>query len=183
MQMPTPRLFLLFSAIVTLLFAGPVAAQWAWRDASGSLVFSDRAPPKSILEKDIVRRPEVASTPRYDPAPAPPLEPTKEAKAPAEATKAAAPAPKPKTWVDREIESRKRQQELAEAQKKAAEEERRKAQVAENCERLRRAQTALEENGLRLARVNSAGEPIVLDDAARAAELERVRGQIQQYCR
>lgn len=181
MKSLTPSLLLIGSAITALLLSGPAAAQWAWRDSSGAMVFSDQAPPKSVPAKNIVRRPEAAPAPRYDAAA--PAEAASDAKSPAEAPKAApAAAPAAKTLAEREIESRQRQQQLADAQKKAAEEEQRKAQMAENCQRLRGYERALAD-GMRIARVNSAGERVVIDDAARAAELERTRGQIEQYCR
>ena len=55
-------------------------------------------------------------------------------------------------------------------------------QTAENCERLRGYQRALE-GGFRIARVNTAGEKEFLGDAQRASELERTRAQIEQNCR
>jgi hypothetical protein len=183
MQPISPRLLLIGGAAAALLCATPATAQWAWRDASGKMVFSDQAPPKSIADKNIVRRPEPASGPRYDtsgPAPSEAADATKTAST--EAAKTAATISPPKSLVDREIESRRRQQQLAEAQKKAADEEQRKAQMAENCERLRSYQRALDD-GLRIARVNPSGEREVLDDAARAAETDRTRAQIEQHCR
>jgi hypothetical protein len=182
MESQMPRLLLIGSAIVALLLSGPAAAQWAWRNSSGAMVFSDRAPPKSVPEKDILRRPEATAAPRYDAVPQ--AEAASDSKATAEVPKAAAAAtaPAPKTLAEREIESRQRQQQLAEAQKKADDEEQRKAKMSENCERLRSYQRALGE-GMRIARVNSAGERVVLDDAARAAESERTRAQIEQNCR
>ncbi len=187
MPITPQRLLLLGAALVFALGAAPASAQWAWRDASGKMVFSDQAPPKSVPERDVVRRPEAPSGPRYDAAAAPQAEAGSESKGgeskpAAEAPKSPAKAAAPKTIVEREIESRRRQQQLAEAQKKADDEEKRKAQLAENCERLRSYQRALAD-GLRLARVNAAGEREVLDDAARAAETERTRAQIEQYCR
>lgn len=167
------------AACIGLFAALPASAQWAWRDATGRMVFSDQAPPRSVPLKDIVRSPDPASAPRYV-SPRPDGEGGADTKpADGAARPAAKPAP---TLAEREIEFRKRQQEHADAQKKAAEEEQRKAQLAENCERLRSYQKALDD-GQRLARINAAGEREVLDDSARAAEAQRTRAQLEQHCR
>lgn len=153
----------------------PAAAQWAWRDAGGRMVYSDQPPPKSVPAKDVVRRP-AASAPA-----APPVEAPAEAAMPAASNRPAA-----RTGAaavsDREIESRRRQQQQEEAEKKTADEEARAAKVAENCERLRAYLRALD-GGHRVARVNAAGERQILDDAARAAESERTRAEIEQQCK
>lgn len=176
------RLLLIGGAIAALLATAPAAAQWAWRDAAGKMVYSDQAPPRSVPERSIVRRPDLATEARYG-APAAGQTETEEVPKPAAAPAApVAKASAPKTLAEREIEARRRQQEQAEAQKKAADEEQRKAQLAENCERLRSYQRALDD-GMRLARVNAAGEREVLDDTARAAETERTRAQLAQFCR
>lgn len=169
------------AAIATLVTAAPATAQWAWRDGTGKMVFSDQSPPKSVPEKNIVRRPEAPAEPRYNAPAANPTEGTEQPKPAIEVPKPVAKAAAPQTLAEREIESRRRQQEQAEAKNKAADEERRKTQMAENCERLRSYQRALND-GLRIARVNPAGEREVLDDPARAAEIERTRSQIQQHC-
>lgn len=153
---------------VALVCSMPVAAQWAWRDATGKMVYSDQPPPKSVPSRDIVRQPGPA--PRRSAAPEAEADSATAAKAPA--------AP---TVTEREIESRRRQQELAEAEKKAADDESRKAMVAENCERLRGYLRALE-GGQRVARINAAGQQEVLDDAVRGTETERTRAQIEQFC-
>lgn len=181
MPSTSSRLLLICSAFAALLATTPVAAQWAWRDAAGGMVFSDKAPPPTVPEKSIVRRPDPAAEVRYS-TPAQPDAADAPKPAAAAAPSPVAKANAPKTLAEREIESRRRQQEQAEAQKKAAEEEQRKLQMAENCERLRSYQRALDD-GLRLARVNAAGAREVLDDAARAAETERTRAQIAQFCR
>lgn len=160
-------------APVLLVWSAPTLAQWAWRDAAGRMVYSDQAPPKSVPQKDIVRQP--ASLPRGT-------------QAPPDSADTAQPAPqraaaaRPPSATDREIAARLEQQKLAEAQKKAADEEAQQARIAENCERLRSYLRALE-GGYRVGRVNAAGQQEFLDDQARAAERERARGEIEQYCR
>jgi len=161
-------------SVAALAGAMPASAQWAWRDADGRMVYSDQPPPKSVPAKDIVRQP----------SPPPASAPRAAAAAPSEAP-ADAPAPpaakKTPTLAERELEARLRQQQLAAAEKKAAEEQEQKAKNAENCERLRSYLRALE-GGFRIARVNAAGQQEVLDDAGRAAEATRTRSQIEQNC-
>lgn len=159
----------------------PAAAQWAWRDAAGKMVYSDQPPPKSIPARDIVRQPAAPPASRQRAGADTQGEFPAEAKAKAEPSRPPAPPAAP-TVAEREIESKRRQQQLAEAEKKAADEEARQAQSAENCERLRAYQRALE-GGHRVARVNAAGEKEILGDAQRAAEMERTRSQIEQQCR
>lgn len=164
---------LLLSLMASALWAGslPALAQWAWRDAAGRMVYSDLPPPKTVPDKDVVRRP--AAAPRNLELP----------EATASAAKPAPPAQaRPPSTSDREIAARVQQQKLAEAQQKAADEEAQQAKLAENCERLRAYQRALE-GGFRVARVNANGQQEVLDDTARAAERERTRSEIEQHCR
>ncbi len=178
-----PARMLLLAAVsaAALACSTPAAAQWAWRDSAGRMVYSDVPPPSSIQARDIVRQPPATPAPRSDVMPEAQSETPAEAKAQPEAPQAAA-QPRAPTYVEREIESRKRQQQLAAAEKKAADEDARKAQIAENCERLRAYQRALE-GGFRVARLNAAGQQEFLDDAARASETERTRAQIEQQCR
>jgi hypothetical protein len=169
------RLLLLTTfASVLLALSMPAFAQWAWRDASGRMVYSDQPPPQSVPAKNIVRQP----------AAAPSVSSRADAAADAQETAAQAPpaAPsQPRSTANREIEAKLKQQQLAEAQKKAADEEARQAKIAENCERLRAYQRALD-GGFRVARVNAAGQQEIMDDATRAAERERTRAEIEQQC-
>lgn len=172
------KLFLAVLSAAALAAALPAAAQWAWRDAAGKMVYSDQPPPASVPAKDVVRQPAARTAPRV-PAPVQPQGEERAETTPQ--TQAAAQPARAPTVADREIEARKRQQQQAEAEKKAAEEEQKKVQMAENCERMRSYERALQD-GYRIARVNAAGQREILDDATRAAELERTRAQMQQYC-
>jgi len=174
---------LLLAAVsaAALACSAPAAAQWAWRDATGKMVYSDQPPPKSVPAKDVVRQPTAAPASRPRVTTEAPAEADADAKA-SQAPAGAAPVPRAPTVAEREIDSRRRQQQLADAEKKASEEEARKAQTAENCERLRAYQRALE-GGHRIARLNAAGEKEILGDAQRAAEIERTQTQIEQTCR
>ena len=177
------KLLLAAAAAAALACSLPAAAQWAWRDATGKMVYSDQPPPKSVAPKDIVRQPAAVPAPTGRPRQPAYMSPDAAAEQKPQPTAAAAPAPpRAPTAAEREIESRRRQQQLAEAEKKAADEEAQRAQAADNCERLRAYQRALE-GGHRIARVNAAGEKEILGDAQRAAEVERTRAQIEQNCR
>jgi DNA transposition AAA+ family ATPase len=79
------------------------------------------------------------------------------------------------------MDARKRDQERAAADKKASEEQARKQQLAQDCERSRGYLRALED-GLRIARTDAQGNQVVLDDAARADELARVRARMASNC-
>jgi Domain of unknown function (DUF4124) len=47
---------LLLAATVTCFCSGAMA-QWQWIDKDGRKVFSDRAPPPDVADKNIVKRP------------------------------------------------------------------------------------------------------------------------------
>lgn len=157
--------------LVCLLLAAPVAAQWAWRDENGRLVFSDRPPPAGVKADNIVRQPGPQS------APQPAATDSSDAKSAAKGEAKAG----PKTIADREMEFRKRQQERAEAEKKQAEEQAHAARKAQECERARGYLRSLEE-GQRIARTDAQGNREVLDDAQRAAEIQRMREVVSRNC-
>jgi hypothetical protein len=139
-------------------------AQWEWmRD--GRKEFSDRPPPSDIPERSILRRPG-AATPR----PAGAAEP------------AAASVPAKPPARDEELEARKKAAADAEAAKQRQQEQRTARIRAENCAQARDAQRTLD-SGLRIAQLNAQGERIILDDAARAAEGQRIQAAIAQECR
>jgi hypothetical protein len=151
-------------------------AQWGWVDNSGRKVFSDTAPPASIPDKNIIKRPGNSASPMAAAAPA-------EA-APTGGTTAAAPAAPATPKVaekDAELEARKKQAEAAEEAKRKAEEQRIARARAENCERARKSKGALE-SGMRIVTTNAKGEREVLDDKARAAEMQRIESAIRSDC-
>jgi hypothetical protein len=171
MGIPADRVRLAGGLLVCLLLAAPAAAQWAWRDENGRLVFSDRPPPAGVKADSIVRQPGAQTAP----PPAPNVSGDAKAEVKGE-TKTA-----PKTIADREMEFRKRQQERAEAEKKQAEEQAQAARKAQECERARGYLRSLEE-GHRIARTDAQGNREVLDDAQRAAEIRRMRDVVARTC-
>lgn len=160
------------AAFALLLSASLAQAQWVWKDSAGGLNASDLPPPRSVPDKDIVRRPAGASRPAVA-AP--------EIPASAAVVRAAA-SPPAKPAVDSELERRRKAAEQEKATRGKADEERLAAQRRDNCERARGQLLGLE-SGRRMSRMNAQGETEVLDDDARAVEIGRAREVIASDCR
>jgi hypothetical protein len=163
--------------VLTLLcsLCAPAHAQWQWKDKNGQVTASDRPPPKHVVDKDIISRPDTRRAPPVGPAVAPALAPPP------------APAPAPalvpaKGPLETELETRKRNAEQEQTTKNQAEDQRVAEQRAENCRRARSHQSALD-SGQRIARTNEKGEREVLDDKARADEIRRAREVIASDCK
>jgi hypothetical protein len=157
------RAVVFFSALA----CGSALAQWQWVDETGRRVFSDTAPPLSVPEKNILKRPGSHAQPASPPAPV--AAPNETLEAPKLSTR------------DSALEARKKQAEEAEQAKKKADEERQAKLRAESCERAQRAKATLD-SGIRLATTNAKGEREILDDAGRAAEAKRLDGIIRADC-
>jgi hypothetical protein len=161
--------------LVACAMAGSAAAQWAWKDDNGRVVYSDRPPPSSVKGDRIVRQPSSAQT----------VLPSTPAgggeSAPKPAPDARPPSSGPKSPAEQEMEFRKRQQERADAEKKAQDEQARSAAKAADCERAKGYLKAIEE-GQRIVRTDASGNREYLDDAQRAAEAERARKVVQSTC-
>jgi hypothetical protein len=160
-----------FFALVVTCIATSALAQWQWIDKDGRKVFSDRAPPADVADKNILRRPtgHMPSTPAPV-ADAPPADSTP-----------AAPAAKG-AGIDKDLETKKKQAAEAEAAKKKADEERITKAKIENCARAKQAKATFD-SGVRVARTNAAGEREVMDDAAREAETKRIQSIIDRDCK
>ncbi|MFM6992363.1 MAG: DUF4124 domain-containing protein [Rhodoferax sp.] len=153
------------------------SAQWQWIDKDGHKVFSDRAPPADILDKNVIKRPSGRSVPAAAVAEAAATGDVPAAAAPT------APANGAKTsGVDKELEEKKKQAADAETAKRKAEEERVTKAKIENCARAKQAKASFD-SGVRISRTNAAGEREILDDAARAAEQKRIQGIIASDCK
>ena len=151
--------------IAACLFALGASAQWQWVDKDGRRVFSDLPPPTDIPDKNILKRPG-----RRGPGSVP-------AAAAAPAESAAAPA-----GVDKNLNEKKQQAEAAEAAKRKAQEERNAQIRADNCARAQQAKAGVDAGG-RMTRVNERGEREFMDEAAIAAESQRLQGLINENCR
>ena len=155
------------------------SAQWQWLDKDGRKVYSDRAPPVDIQEKNILKRPG-----NYKPPIASTADTAAESDGKAPSTAAAAPAPTlpASGGMDKELEAKKKQAKEADAAKRKAEEERvAKAQI-ENCARAKQSKATFE-SGVRIGRTNAAGEKEFMDDAARAEELKRLQTIMARDCK
>lgn len=158
----------LIAAAAAMLVAAPAIAQWVWKDDAGHVVASDQPPPASVPRSRILKEPKGRSaTPQ---APATP--------APDAATRTDA----PKSLADRELESKQRQKEAADAAKKSDDEAAKAKALQENCTAVRGNLAALQAGG-RAARFDDKGEKYYLDDAQRAGEITKAQGQIGQYCK
>ena len=159
--------------LVLVMTCTSALAQWQWLDKDGRKVFSDRAPPPEVLEKNIIKRPgpagkaaaEVAATPEPG----------------AEPAAAAVSAPKT-SGVDKDIEAKKKQVADAEAAKLKAEQEKVTKAKVENCARAKQAKVTYD-SGVRLSKTNASGEREIMDDAARAAEGKRIQSIIDSDCK
>jgi hypothetical protein len=158
---------LLVIASVLLLPLG-ASAQWQWVDKDNKKVFSDQPPPPEVPEDKILRRPAAPSR-RAVPAVA--------------ATTDAAPlAPAAPPSGDKALEEKKRQAEQAEKAKQAAEADKLAKAKAENCSRAKEGKEMMD-SGMRVASMNAAGERVIMDDDARAAEQKRLQGVISSDCK
>jgi hypothetical protein len=167
MTLATPaRLAALATAALLAATALPAAAQWAWRDDNGRVVYSDRAPPASVKPEQIVRQP---SAPGVLSAPSPQAQSERTAQ------------PATRSQAERELERKKLQQEQAEAARRNADEQARKQQLAQECERARGYLRTLED-GIRVVRTDAQGNREYLEDSDREREIRRTREQIGRYC-
>lgn len=170
----------LIALMIALMPLG-APAQWLWVDKDGRKVFSDRAPPSSVSESSILKRPGQAkaapavANAEVDTGPAS----TSTAVPGASSPNSASPPKLPR--VDKELAEQKKKAEQLEADKRKAEEARVAKEKAENCERAKSAKAGLNA-GLRIARINSKGEREEMNEVARAAEVKRVQSIIESDC-
>ena len=168
-------LFRLICLVVLTALSSGVYAQWQWLDKDGRKVFSDRAPPPGVPDKNVLRRPGQHNAT---------LNPV-DAEAPESGAAASAPsaANAPKiSGVDKDLAEKKKKAEQAEAAKRKAEEDKVAKAKADNCARAKQAKAGLD-SGVRISRTNQQGEREVLDDAARAAEAQRIQGIVDSDCK
>ena len=161
----------LAAILIAALACGSASAQWKWRDANGQINASDRAPPSSVPDRDILARPsdQLRAAPK-------PVAAAAVASAPSAPRAAITPS------TDPELDARRKRaaDELLAQQRQ--QQERDAAARTENCGRAR-AQLATLADGQRIARTNAQGEREVLDDKGRAEEMERARAVIASDCK
>lgn len=178
LNFPTMKLARLLALVAAaVLCTSQVAvAQYEWLDHNGRHVYSDQMPPADIPEASILKEPGAR-------APAQAVRSAPDAGQPqAQAVEAPGTAEPPaSTPDDAELEQRKQELDAAEQARVAAQEKEQQAQRADNCQRAQQSRQTLE-SGMRVARVNEAGERIIMDDAQRAAELQRANAVIASNC-
>lgn len=181
----SPRSAALAVALMTVLFASGASAQWAWKDDTGRMVYSNQPPPASVKGTQIVRQPGGAPTARSSGPvygePERPAAPATSGDTPASSATPTA-STGPKTYAERDADFRKRQQERADAERKAQEDQQRATQKAAECERARGYLKALDE-GVRIMRTDAGGNREYLDDAQRGAEIDRMRKSVADLCK
>ncbi len=172
MRLPAPFPTITLVVLLGALLAQTVPsahAQWKWRDESGRVHYSDQPPPKSVPPSQ-VRQLGLSNDPAVvGPAGVAPV------------GSGSPDSAKAKTWDERALELRKRE---AAREAKAREEESRLSELAAKaklCEALRGEERTLE-SGLRIAKVNREGEPVVLDDEDRAARLQAIQHDLKAHC-
>ncbi|MEY4751474.1 MAG: hypothetical protein RIQ60_3688 [Pseudomonadota bacterium] len=168
-------------ALTSACLCSVAQAQWKWRDAQGRVQYSDRAPPASVPDREVLQRPGgLSGPPAILPLAAPTASPpaaTAAASGPA-ATAASDAASRRRSPPDAE-ETRRLADEAQQRQRNEAAQHKARA---ENCQ-LARDQIKLIQDGVRLARINAQGEREILDDAGRGRELERARALQASDCR
>lgn len=171
-------------------FAGGAQAQWAWRDASGNITYSDTPPPSDVRPANILQQPaplaaadlrrsssgaDRGSSPGSSGAGegAPPP-----ANAPAAALPPASPA---RSLAEQDAEFRKRQAEREKAAQKAEQDE---AQANSRAAACTQAKGYLEliESGARLLRPDADGNRNFMDEEQRAAEMQKAQDGIARNC-
>jgi hypothetical protein len=150
----------LLTGSALLLCAGLSHAQYAWIDAKGQRHYSDRPPPPSTPAAKILKSPR----------PQPVV--VAEQQAPAPATAEVQKRQGPATLAERDADFKKRAGEQAQRERNAAEDAKRKAEIAENCGVARRAKAQME-SGVRLVTADASGASAVMSDQQRAQELAR----------
>ena len=175
-----PRTAVRLAAGALLLSCAALAqAQYMWVDAKGLKQVSDRPPPPTVPYKDILKAPPgqysaknmpPAKAGAAVPLPVPTSETAVTTPAPAPAPVAASKAPA--TVAEREADYIKRQKEKTDKDKKEAEEKAIRTAQAEQCLRVAANKAALDK-GIRLSNLDKNGDPVVMDDAQRAAETKK----------
>ena len=167
----------------TLVIAGgsftlPALAQWQWIDKDGQKVFSDRAPPADVQQRNILRQPGFKPASPASPAGSPETAPVPAKVASSPAKNLATPKLLGK---DTELEVRKKQAADLEIAQKKAESEKTVAAKADNCERVKKGQASLL-SGVRIAVINAKGEREFMDDNARLTETRRLQAIADNDC-
>ena len=168
---------ILILTIASNLLAVSAFAQWQWVDASGRKVFSDTAPPSSIKDQNILKRPSSktpSTTPTVSPDPAP--LPSTASSSPV----GSASMPKP-TGKDLQLEAKKKQAENEQATQRKADVEKTIQAKSEGCESAKRSLATLQ-SGIRIISINAKGEQEVMDESERLKEQSYAESIVKSNC-
>ncbi len=147
-----------------LVFTAVASAQmYRWVDKDGKVHYTNTPPPPGVKAKTII-------------APAGPSAPAASPDATAEDARKG-----PLTPVEQEQAFRKRQMDAQKAQEKTEQARKDTEAKQENCARARES-LATFESGQRISRTNAQGERYYLEDDARAAETEKARATVRDWC-
>lgn len=139
-------------AVVLLPAQGGAASLYKWTDASGHVVYSDQPPPGNV-KSEILK------------GPPPPANPNAV-----------------KDMATKELEYRQRQLDKAEAGAKADKDRTVAKERADNCTQVKGQMQQLAEENVVLYRMNEKGERVVMDNAARHAEREKLGKWMRENC-
>jgi hypothetical protein len=154
-------------ALALMALTSVAHAQWKWRDADGRTQYSDRPPPPTVAEKDILQRPNNAV--RVVPSTGQP--------APAGAS-AAASAPTAPARAGSEASSR----EKVERELKAQEDKARADAMAEDCRQAQNKMRLLESN-VRMRSGSQTGESQVMTEQMRQDQIRQGQAVISATCK
>lgn len=145
-----------------------VWAQWAWRDANGTMQYSDTPPPSSVPQNRIVGQPDLAADATPTAAPTENAPPTE--------SEAGIPS-----WAEKNTEFMRRREQRLEQEKKAREEKQAAANMKKDCTQTRE-NLRLMETGrpIRQASVNGGME--YMSDNERNEKMKRMREYLKD-CR
>jgi len=155
-------------ALALMALTSIAHAQWKWRDADGRTQYSDRPPPPTVAEKDILQRPNNA-TRTVAPSSA------QAALQSASGTASAASAPG-------RAASESSSREKVERERKAQEDKARADAMAENCRQAQNRQRVLE-SGVRLRSGTQTGESQPMTEQMRQDEIRQMQTVITQNCK
>ena len=161
------KMIRMFPLLLACTFPLSGFAQWQWIDQDGRKVYSDRAPPPDIPQKNILKQPSGANRTLASLVPETP------------ASSASAPKPPGKDPV---LEAKKKQAEDEENAKRKSAADKLAQDRAQNCDRARSSLTVLK-SGIRMKAPNANGDMEYLSDATRSAEVDRVQAIISSDCK
>lgn len=147
---------------VAILLAGCTSfalAQYIWLNEKGVKQYSDLPPPASVPDSKILKSPDRS----------PPANVVEKSAEPAETNEETA-KKAPLTIAEKNIDFQKRRMEQAEKDKERAALEKTAADKKKNCERASDYQRTLD-SGMRISRMDQAGERVYLSDEERAQEI------------